>query len=116
MSVKRVGVSWNGRGAKRILQASGQKGLKKAGLHMLTLSLRIVPLDQGTLFMSGSVDQVDKDVAISYDTPYAVRQHEEITYSHQRGRQAKYLESIVQSEAVQEEVLRVLGKELGDKL
>jgi hypothetical protein len=29
---------------------------------------------------------------VSYDTVYAVRQHEELTWRHDPGRQAKYLE------------------------
>ncbi|MEU4997831.1 hypothetical protein [Streptomyces sp. NPDC021622] len=29
---------------------------------------------------------------MSYDTPYTVRQHEEMTYRHDAGRTAKYLE------------------------
>ena len=35
--------------------------------------------------------------AVSYDTPYAVRQHEEVTWNHDAGRKAKYLESTFNS-------------------
>ena len=30
--------------------------------------------------------------AVSYDTPYAIRQHEDLSYKHDAGRKAKYLE------------------------
>lgn len=32
------------------------------------------------------------DVTVSFDTPYAAKQHEELDYNHPRGGQAKYLE------------------------
>jgi len=35
---------------------------------------------------------------VSYDTPYAVRQHEDLTLRHDPGRQAKYLEEPMQTE------------------
>jgi hypothetical protein len=36
--------------------------------------------------------------AVSYDTPYAVRQHEELSYRHDPGRTAKYLEGPLREE------------------
>jgi hypothetical protein len=58
---------------------------------------RIVPLEEGTL--AGSADRVTHqlpngvEVEGFFDTVYAARQHEEVTWAHRDGRQAKYLET-----------------------
>lgn len=70
------------------------EGLKLAGEHILQLSRQKVPLEEGTLERSGEVsDDGALTVAVSYDTPYAVRQHEDMTLRHAAGRSAKYLET-----------------------
>ena len=53
--------------------------------------------------------------AVSYDTPYAVRQHEEMDYAHQRGRRAKYLEDPLNAsgEAGKLIIAREIRKSLG---
>lgn len=69
------------------------EGLELGGELVLDASNRLVPLEEGTLERSGRVTSNGKDtVAISYDTPYAVRQHEDMTLRHPNGRQAKFLE------------------------
>lgn len=79
---------WNSRG--RRLQSEGLR----AGLeYVLSLSNRRVPLEEGTLERSGKVDVDGLDGSISYDTVYARRQHEELTWKHLPGRMAKYLET-----------------------
>lgn len=71
--------------------------------HVLGKSSKLVPIEEGTLSRSGKTSaemQGDAAVAaVSYDTPYAVRQHEEMGYRHDPGRQAKYLEGPMGSEA-----------------
>lgn len=76
------------------------KGLTLAAEHVLQVSRTRVPIEEGTLERSGSVSvDADELVAhISYDTPYAVRQHEDMTLRHDAGRQAKYLESALTGE------------------
>jgi hypothetical protein len=39
------------------------------------------------------VDEPSLTAMVSYDTPYAVRQHEELQWRHAPGRTAKYLEN-----------------------
>lgn len=71
----------------------GLKGLRQGGEAVLERSNRYVPLEEGTLERSGRVtDNGVDEVAISYDTRYAVRQHEDLTLRHPNGRSAKYLE------------------------
>lgn len=82
------------------IKAALRRGLLIAGEHILNVSNSRVPIEEGDLERSGVVSEVDADtVAISYDTPYAVRQHEDLTYKHDAGRSAKYLSIACKSEA-----------------
>jgi hypothetical protein len=69
--------------------------LYEAGEIILAESDTRVPIEEGTLSRSGHVSE-NRDqlqVAVSYDTPYAVVQHEEMSFQHDAGREAKYLEN-----------------------
>lgn len=70
------------------------KGTKKLGENILGESQKLVPVDSGTLKESGvvSLDKSAQVVTISYNTPYARKQHEDNTLNHPNGGQAKYLE------------------------
>lgn len=70
------------------------KGTKKLGENILGESQKLVPVDSGTLKESGvvSLDKSVQVVTISYNTPYARKQHEDNTLNHPNGGQAKYLE------------------------
>lgn len=75
-------------------RAATLKGLRLGGELVLDASNRLVPLDEGTLERSGRVTDNGVDtVAVSYDTPYARRQHEDMNLRHPNGRQAKFLET-----------------------
>lgn len=84
----------------RRMHAGAAKGLKVALEHLLQVSREQVPHEEGTLERSGtvSVDDASLTGAVSYDTPYAVRQHEDLTLRHDEGRKAKYLEDPADSE------------------
>jgi hypothetical protein len=89
-----VSVRWHGREAKSRMRKGTRKGLRAAGEWLLGEATAIVPIEEGTLSRSGAVT-VTSDanaVAVSFDTVYAARQHEELTWRHKPGRQAKYLE------------------------
>ncbi|MEV8431997.1 hypothetical protein ACWHLZ_28075 [Streptomyces chartreusis] len=92
-------MSWQGR---RLWTTRGRQmasdGLRRALEHLLAESRKIVPLDEGTLERSGRVDVDGLNGSVSYDTVYAVRQHEELTWKHLPGRSAKYLEKPMNSE------------------
>lgn len=79
---------------------AGFKGLMRAGEYLLSESDARVPFEEGTLSQSGatSTDAGAKQVAVSYDTPYAARQHEDLSLKHTDGRQAKFLENPLKSE------------------
>lgn len=96
----------------------GRNGLFDALDHLKSVSQDKVPLDQGPLKNSAAVDVSDdgRSGTVSYDTPYAVPQHENTWYSHQRGREAKYLENPVNDPTVQREMVQLLGGGLRSKL
>lgn len=79
------------------------RGLFLAGEHVLGVSNSQVPHEDGDLERSGTstVDEGKKRVGVSYDTKYAVRQHEDMSYRHDAGRNAKFLENAFNSEADQ---------------
>jgi len=85
---------------------------------LLGKSMRIAPIDEGTMIGSASARVNHVEIAhgdknetpvstggrpkakpgqvvvgeVSYNTPYALRQHEDLTFKHLPGKQAKYLE------------------------
>lgn len=83
------------------LKAAGASGLTKAAEHLLQVSNQLVPIEEGTLERSGvaSVDEDSLKAAVSYDTVYAVNQHESMDFRHDNGRCAKYLEVALTGEA-----------------
>ena len=87
-------IEWNGDEILAELRDAQVRGLTLAGEHLLQVSRGEVPIEEATLERSGavSVDAAERAVAVAYDTPYAVRQHEDLTYRHDEGRKAKYLE------------------------
>lgn len=95
----------------RTTQQCTKKGTWSALDHLAAVSKEQVPLDQGPLKNSCYVDVAEDGTSgtVSYDTPYAVRQHEEMEYQHQRGRKAKYLEDPANDRSVQNE-MRTLMK------
>ncbi|MEU8721511.1 hypothetical protein [Streptomyces antimycoticus] len=92
---------WNGAAVLRGTRAGAIRGLRIGAEHVLTESRKRVPIEEATLERSGvaTVDESSLTAAVSYDTPYAVRQHEELNYRHDAGRTAKYLEGPLTEQA-----------------
>lgn len=114
---------WRTKEAVKIAEEAGLKALRTGAEAILTEAIDEAPIESGTLRRSGTVAvgklpdgaQVyaaasagtgmegafpnkigkEKAVYISFNTPYAHRQHEELGYSHPRGGKAKYLEDPV---------------------
>ncbi|MFI1191542.1 hypothetical protein [Streptomyces californicus] len=91
---QRSRLRWNGAAAMRGTRSGAVRGLRIAAEHVLAESRKVVPIEEATLERSGvaTVDETRLTAAVSYDTVYAVRQHEELGYRHDAGRTAKYLE------------------------
>ena len=76
------------------MQDAARRGVRLAGEYVLGESQDIAPHETGDLQNSGrvSMDAKTATAYVSYDTPYAVVQHEDMTFQHDPGRRAKYLE------------------------
>lgn len=98
--------------ATRQMRAGAARGLLLAAEHVLQLSNEVVPLDESELQRSGtaSVDEASLTAVVSYDTPYAVRQHEELRWRHAPGRHAKYLENSLN--AARPEVAAIIAAQI----
>jgi hypothetical protein len=94
-------LEWNGPAAVAAARRGAVRGLHVGSEHLLSASRAIVPLEEGTLERSGkaTVDEGALQASVSYDTVYAARQHEELTWRHAPGRSAKYLEGPAVEEA-----------------
>lgn len=80
-----------------IMRSGAARGVGLATEYVLGEARKIVPHERGDLERSGraTVEESGGGVtgAVSFDTPYAVVQHERTDYRHKKGRRAKYLET-----------------------
>lgn len=112
---------WRTKEVVKIAQEAGLKALRSGAEGILTEAIDEAPVDTGTLRRSGTVtvgklpdgarvhaaaragtemkdafpNEIGKEKAvyISFNTPYARRQHEELGYNHPLGGGPKYLEN-----------------------
>ncbi|MFF0630384.1 hypothetical protein [Streptomyces sp. NPDC004296] len=97
MTAQRARLNWTGTAATTAIRQAAARGLLLGAEHVLQASRQRVPIAEGTLERSGaaSVDEQQLAAAVSYDTPYARRVHEDLNARHSPGRSAKYLESVL---------------------
>lgn len=101
------------------LREEAAKAVEEVADLVLNEATTRVPLEYGDLQDSGkvSVDAENLQAAVSFDTPYAVRQHEDMTYHHDAGREAKYLENalnVVSNGPAEQVYRRRLGDAFGE--
>lgn len=103
---------------KSVTKKGTKKGTWSALDHLAAVSKEQVPLDQGPLKSSCYVDVADDGSSgtVSYDTPYAIVQHENTQYQHQRGRKAKYLEDPANDAQVQNEMRELIARSYRDEM
>lgn len=95
--------------------AGAKDGIILATEHVLGEAKTHTPIEESTLERSGKATQEGLRGAVSFNTPYAVVQHEDMTLQHDPGRSAKYLENAFNSERttvgkiVAESVRRKIG-------
>ena len=100
-------ISWrnavNFAGIESAILAAAESALTLGAEHVLSEATKLVPIEEGTLSRSGTTstarDGLTVIAAVSYDTPYARRQHEDMSYRHDQERQAKFLEQPLMAEA-----------------
>ncbi len=103
---------------KAAVKSCGAKATWSALDHLASVSKQQVPLDTGALSNSCtvSVNGDGSEGTVSYDTPYAVIQHENQSFSHQRGRKAKYLEDPCYDAGVQREMVQLAQQAFSEKM
>lgn len=107
-----VQIEWRGELGDDDIERAMQAGAEV----LLDESNRKAPIETGALIRSGVAKADGNKAAVGYNTPYAVRQHEELGYQHDSGREAKYLENALINnkaaifDAVADEIRRSLGQ------
>jgi len=89
-----VKLDWSGDHAAAEVERAGRSGLESALEFVLEEANRTIPHREGTMQRSGqvSMDKRKPVGTVSYDTPYAPRQHEDLHARHASGRRAKWLQ------------------------
>ena len=81
------------------IKAGAEHGVRLAVEHLLTEANKQVPHDEGTLERSGDTGVEGTRGSVSYDTPYAVRQHEDMSLAHDGKGTSKWLENAMAQES-----------------
>lgn len=105
-------MTWRGDMAKKIYRQAAARALGIAAEAGLTEANRTVPIEETTLERSGatSVDASKLEAAVSYDTKYARRQHEDPRLRHDPGRRAKWLQLMLQEKG--RDLYRLISSEI----
>lgn len=108
-----MGMQWNGDVVRQAIERSAKEAARKGAEHIKERAVQRTPLETGALRNSAKVTTSGKTAAVSYNTPYAVKQHEEVGYQHGDG-EAKFLENTVRAEqgAVQNIIAEEVRKAL----
>jgi hypothetical protein len=88
-----VTIEWRGSQAKAAIRRGGGRGVERVADLVGQTSQEVVPRESEELARSMvvDVDHVDMEASVSYDTDYAVINHEK-RRRHARGETDKYLE------------------------
>lgn len=108
-------LKWYGKEVEALVKKAALSGLHDGAEAILTEAIDETPLLSGTLRRSGTVTDVPTEdaVYISFNTPYAVKQHEDLSLQHKDGK-AKYLEDPFNRNA--DKVLRLAGSRVSNVL
>lgn len=85
--------------ANRAVHEGAERGLRAGADLLLAASTKVAPIESDHLIKSARASVDYPRAAVSYDTPYAVIQHENLSERHDAGREGKYLERPLHSEA-----------------
>ncbi len=76
---------------QRTTRNAAERALYAASHHLLEEANRSIPFREGIMMASGVAQNDERRATVSYDTPYAKRQHEDLTFRHPGGRRARWL-------------------------
>lgn len=116
---KYYNVNWFGDDVKKKVMSAQEKAVTLGLEFIKQESIKVAPKDTGLMEKSAGVKLVKDEMGkhtgyVYYDTPYAIKQHEELGYRHAEGRIAKYLELPLQqnSKTALEIMQRVMKREI----
>lgn len=100
---------WSGDLATQQIREAAMDALVDASEFVLQEANETAPIEESTLIKSGavSVDRRGLRTAVTYDTPYARRQHEDTRLRHDPGRRAKWLQRTLDEE--RQRVFKFIG-------
>lgn len=106
---------WFGDDVRKKINHNSRKGMVKGLEFIKQESVKVVPKDTGLLEKSAGLKFNEQtggrhEGVVFYDTPYAIRQHEELNFRHAEGRIAKYLELPFQQN--QMKALQIMQREI----
>ena len=108
-------MKWYGDEVIKKIHEAQVKALRDSVEHLLTEANKTNPYREGTLERSGStdVDEISMQASVYYDTPYAIRVHEEpgLRYTDPKARW-KWLEMTVKEQT--DKVVEYIRKHLED--
>jgi molybdopterin-guanine dinucleotide biosynthesis protein A len=96
-------VVWRGDEVIKATSRDAERALFRGAEFVLAKANETVPYLEGILAASGHVSVSGLVATVSYDTPYAVKQHEDITLRHSGKRRAQWLRL-----TLQEQMYRIL--------
>jgi len=103
-------LDWRGQQVANSIERAAVNAAR-AGAHLLRdEAVQRTPIETGTLRNSARASVEGNEAMVSYNTPYAARQHEEVGWQHKEG-QAKYLESALLDN--QAKISELIAKEIG---
>lgn len=80
---------------RALLEQALKPAMHAIGADLLGQAQREAPVDEGTLRGSGRYDVTEEGdtvvLEVSFNTPYAAKQHEDTHLKHPKGGKAKYL-------------------------
>lgn len=88
-------VTWRGALVQKLVAEAAADGATIAAIRLLEDAQERVPFDDGTLRDSAVVTTDGDTAVVSYDTPYAIRLHENPQYNFQGQGEGKWLENAV---------------------
>jgi hypothetical protein len=108
-------VSWHGDELARLIARKAEAAARAGAERLLEDANKLVPDDPATmggrdLRNSGKVTSAGTTAAVSYDTDYAVVQHEAMEWEHRPGQSAKFLERPMNHD--RSEILRVVARKM----
>lgn len=109
-------LEWNGDELLARLTGAAPAALNHGAELLRGFSVPLAPIDRGPLRASAQVTEATSGnltAHVSYDTPYAARQHEELDWNHDEG-QAKYLEAPLEEHEA--DLMQAIASRLGDEM